>query len=91
MMTADPLKQTQSTRGENRPGSQGYGSTAPGAAGGAPNATASTTFQGGAEGTNNILGGQAAEGGEHDAGFHGGLYGGQVASGHNGATGGDGY
>ncbi|TVY56200.1 Nuclear transcription factor Y subunit beta [Lachnellula cervina] len=84
-------RETQSTRGENRPGSQGYGSTAPGAVGGGPNATPSTAFQGGAEGTNNILGGQTAEGGEHDTGFHGSLYGGPVPSGHNGATGGDGY
>ncbi|CAG8956796.1 hypothetical protein HYFRA_00011185 [Hymenoscyphus fraxineus] len=84
-------RETQSTRGENRPGSQGYG--AAGASGGAANATSSTTFTGGAEGNNNILGGQQQpEAGEHDAGaFHGSLYGGQVPSGHNGATGGDGY
>ncbi|KAF4614356.1 hypothetical protein G7Y89_g15381 [Cudoniella acicularis] len=80
-------RETQSTRGENRPGSS-YGATA---ASGAPNAASSTTFQGGSEGTNNILGGQQPEGGEHDPSFHGSLYGGQVPSGHNGAAGGDNY
>lgn len=54
----------------------------------APNAT-STTFQGGPEGTNNILGGGQGETGEHEAAY-GGIYTGQV-TGHNGATGGDGY
>ncbi|KAH6675711.1 histone-like transcription factor and archaeal histone [Halenospora varia] len=78
-------RETQSTRGENRPGSQGYGASA---AGGAANAASSTTFPGAAEGTNNILG-QQSEGGEHDPNFHGAMYGGQA--GHNGATGGDGY
>jgi len=67
-------RETQSARGENRPGSQGgFGSTAPGASG----AATSATFPG-AEGTNNILG--QAEG-EHDGGY---IYG---ASGHNGAAG----
>jgi nuclear transcription Y subunit beta len=82
--------QTQSARGENRPGSQGFGSAPAGASAGATNAAASTTFSGGAEASNNILG-QQAEGGEHDSASYGGLYGGQVASGHNGATGGDAY
>jgi len=81
-------RETQSARGENRPGSQGgFGSTTAGGSGGAPNATSSTTFQGGAEGANSILGGQQAEGGEHDSGAYGGLY----QAGHNGATGGDNY
>jgi len=81
-------RETQSTRGEQRPGSQGgFGSAAPGGAG-AANA-ASANFQGGAEGSNNILG-QQGDGGDHDAGSYGNLYGGQVSSGHNGATG-DGY
>jgi histone H3/H4 len=83
-------RETQSTRGENRPGSQGFGSGAAGGSGGATNAASSTAFQGGAEGTNNILGGQQGEGAEHDASY-GSLYGGQVSSGHNGATGGEGY
>ncbi|KAH8814995.1 histone-fold-containing protein [Xylogone sp. PMI_703] len=80
-------RETQSTRGENqnRPSSQGF-SSAQGASGQA-NTAASNTFQGGAEGANNILAGQQAEGGEHDTGAYGGLYGGQVATGHNGATG----
>jgi len=81
-------EQTQSTRGENRPGSQGFGSAAAGGSG-AANATSSTTFSGGAEGANNILG-QQGEGAEHESSY-GGLYGGQVPSGHNGATGGEGY
>jgi len=83
-------RDTQSARGENRPGSQGFGSAPAGASAGATNAAASTTFSGGAEASNNILG-QQAEGGEHDSASYGGLYGGQVASGHNGATGGDAY
>lgn len=72
-------RETQSTRGENRPGSQGFGSAAAGASGAA--------IQGGAEGANNILG-QPGEGAEHDAGSYGNLYG---QAGHNGATGGEGY
>jgi len=84
-------EQTQSTRGENRPSSQGFGSAAAGGSGGAANATSSTTFAGGAEGTNNILGGQQGDGPDHDGGSYGGLYGGQVSSGHNGATGGESY
>jgi nuclear transcription Y subunit beta len=80
-------EQTQSTRGENRPGSQGFGSTAAGGPGGPANATSSASFQGGAEGTNNILGGQG-DSTEHEASY-GNLYGAQP--GHNGATGGDGY
>ncbi|EHL03629.1 putative Nuclear transcription factor Y subunit beta [Glarea lozoyensis 74030] len=77
-------RETQSTRGEQRPSSQaGYGAT--GAS--APNA-ASSAFAGGADTNNNILGGQQAEGGDHDPPY-GSLYGAQ--SGHNGATGGDGY
>jgi len=83
-------EQTQSTRGENRPPSQGFGSAAAGGSG-AANATSSTTFPGGAEGANNILGGQPGEGPDHDGGSYGNLYGGQVSSGHNGATGGEGY
>jgi len=85
------ISQTQSTRGENRPGSQGFGSAAAGGSAGAANATSSATFQGGAEGANNILGAQPGEGGDHDAGSYGNLYGGQVSSGHNGATGGESY
>jgi len=84
-------EQTQSTRGENRPGSQGFGSAAAGGSGGAANATSSTAFSGGAEGANNILGGQPGEGGDHDGASYGNIYGGQVSSGHNGATGGEGY
>ncbi|KAH7416998.1 transcription factor HapC [Cadophora sp. MPI-SDFR-AT-0126] len=81
-------RETQSTRGEQRPGSQGgFGSAAPGGAG-AANA-ASANFQGGTEGSNNILA-QQGDGGDHDAGSYGNLYGGQVSSGHNGASG-DGY
>lgn len=83
-------RETQSTRGENRPGSQGFGSAAAGGSG-AANATSSTTFSGGPEGANNILGGQQGDGPDHDGGSYGGLYGGQVSSGHNGATGGDSY
>ncbi|KAG4443705.1 hypothetical protein IFR05_000794 [Cadophora sp. M221] len=79
-------RETQSTRGEQRPGSQGgFGSAAPGGTG-AANAT-SANFQGGAEGSNNIL--QQGDG-DHDASSYGNIYGGQVSSGHNGATG-DGY
>ncbi|RFU36060.1 hypothetical protein B7463_g270, partial [Scytalidium lignicola] len=80
-------RETQSTRGENqnRPSSQGFGS-APGAPG-AANTSSSATFQGSAEGANNILAGQQTEGGEHDTGAYGGLYGAQVSAGHNGATG----
>ncbi|KAE8442292.1 hypothetical protein EG329_003492 [Mollisiaceae sp. DMI_Dod_QoI] len=83
-------RETQSTRAENRPGSQGFGSAAAGGSGGAANATSSTTFAGGAEGANNILGGQQGDGPDHDGGSYGGLYG-QVSSGHNGATGGESY
>ena len=75
------MPQTQSTRGENRPGSQGFGS---GPAGGPPNAAATSNF---AEGSNNILGGPQAEAGEHETAY-GSLYGGQVPS-HNGAPGPD--
>jgi len=74
-------RETQSTRGENRPGSQGQGF---GSSGGP-----SAAIPGGPEGANNILGGQPGEGTEHDTGSYGNLYGGQA--GHNGATGGDGY
>lgn len=78
-------RETQSARGENRPGSQGFGSAAAGPGGNA----ASTTFPGG-EGTNNILGGQQQpEGAEHDNGAYGSLYG--APGGHNGAPGGDNY
>jgi nuclear transcription Y subunit beta len=69
-------RETQSARGENRPGSQGFGSTAPGPSTGA-NSSSAAGFQG--EGANNILGGQPE--GEHDGGY---IYG---ASGHNGAAG----
>ncbi|RDW85047.1 hypothetical protein BP6252_02637 [Coleophoma cylindrospora] len=78
-------RETQSARGENqqnRPNSQGFGSTAAGAN---PSAAATgATFQGGAEGSNSILGGQQAEGGEHDPNAYGGLY---AQGGHNGAAG----
>jgi len=84
-------RETQSTRGENRPGSQGFGSAAAGGSGGAANATSSTAFSGGVEGANNILGGQPGEGADHDGASYGNIYGGQVPSGHNGATGGEGY
>lgn len=87
-MRADRIKQTQSTRGENRPGSQGFGSA--GGANAAAGAGSSGNFQGGVEGANNILGGPQAEGGDHDPAY-GNLYGNQVPSGHNGAAGGDGY
>jgi len=79
-------RETNQTRGEQRPGSQGgFGSAAPGGAG-TQNA-APANFQGGAEGSNNIL--QQADG-DHDAGSYGNIYGSQVSGGHNGATG-DGY
>jgi len=77
-------RETQSTRGENRPGSQGFGS-----APGTTNATSSTTFQGGQDGANSILGGQQSEGTDHDGGAYGSLYG--TSSGHNGTAGGDTY
>ncbi|XMA19444.1 hypothetical protein WAI453_012235 [Rhynchosporium graminicola] len=77
-------RETQSTRGEQRPGSQGgFGSAAPGGVG-TQNA-APTNFQSSAEGSNNIL--QQADG-EHDPSSYGNIYDGQVSSGHNGATGG---
>jgi nuclear transcription Y subunit beta len=84
----DQYHQTQSTRGEQRPSSQGgYGAT--GASGGAQNA-ASSTFPGGADTNNSILGGQQAESGGHDPEAYGSLYG--APGGHNnGAAGGDGY
>ncbi|RDW78110.1 hypothetical protein BP5796_05962 [Coleophoma crateriformis] len=78
-------RETQSARGENqqnRPNSQGFGSTAAGANPSA--ASTGATFQGGAEGSNSILGGQQAEGGEHDPNAYGGLY---AQGGHNGAAG----
>lgn len=83
-------EQTQSARGENRPGSQGFGSAPVGGQTGAANAASSTAFPGGAESTNTILG-QQSDGAEHDSANYGGLYGGQVSSGHNGAAGGDAY
>ncbi|KAL3418999.1 ccaat-binding factor complex subunit [Phlyctema vagabunda] len=82
-------RETQSARGENqpnRPSSQGFGSSSAGA--GAPNATSSSAFQAGPEGSNNILGTQQAEGGEHDSNAYGNLY---AQGGHNGTVGGDGY
>jgi histone H3/H4 len=81
-------RETQSTRGENRPGSQGFGSAAAGGSG-AANATSSTTFSG-EPGANNILG-QQGDGPDDHGGSYGGIYGGQVSGGHNGATGGDSY
>jgi len=75
-------RETQSSRSENRPGSQGF--AAAGGAGGVTNETSNFT----AEGSNNVLGGQQVEGAEHDASPYG-IYGGQA--GHNGATGGDTY
>ncbi|KAH8602565.1 histone-fold-containing protein [Bisporella sp. PMI_857] len=78
-------RETQSARGENRPGSQGFGSAAAGSGG--ANA-ASTSFPGG-EGANNILGAQQSENTEHDNNAYGNIYG--APSGHNGATGGDNY
>ncbi|TAQ89821.1 hypothetical protein B7494_g1875 [Chlorociboria aeruginascens] len=83
-------REAQSTRGDNqnRPGSQGFGSTT--AVGSGANATSSTAFQQGGEAANNILGGQQTEGTEHDRSSYGNMYPGQ--SGHNGATGGgEGY
>jgi len=76
-------RETQSTRGDNRPGSQGFGS-AP--AGGAQNTTSSSTFPGGADGPNNVLGGQQPDGADHDNAY-GSLY----PGGHNGAAGSDAY
>jgi len=76
-------RETQSSRSDNRPGSQGFGSTA--AASSGTNATAAT-FSGG-ESSNNILSVQQPEA-EHDNGSYAGLY---APSAHNGATGGDSY
>ena len=67
--------QTQSTRGENRPGSQGFGS-APGGSSGGP---APANF-GPVDGSNNIL----PEGSEHDPSSYG-IYG--ASAGHNGSNG----
>lgn len=84
-------RETQSTRGENRPPSQGQGFSSSAAGGaGAANAAASAPFPG-PEGSNNILGGQQGEGAGHDESGYGSLYGGPVSSGHNGATGPEGY
>ncbi|KAK2626746.1 hypothetical protein QTJ16_003921 [Diplocarpon rosae] len=78
-------RETQSSRSEQRPGSQGgFGSAIAGSSG-SVNA-APTAFQGGADGSNNILGGQQGEGGDHDANSYGNLYG-QVTSRHNGSAG----
>ncbi|KAG9248867.1 CCAAT-binding protein subunit HAP3 [Calycina marina] len=75
-------RETQSTRGDNnRPESQGYGSTATGT--GMNPSTGGFT---GGDGSN-IMGGQLPEV-EHDNGAYGGLYG---APSHNGVSGGDGY
>ncbi|PBP26872.1 RNA polymerase I-specific transcription initiation factor-like protein rrn3 [Diplocarpon rosae] len=65
-------RETQSSRSEQRPGSQGgFGSAIAGSSG-SVNA-APTAFQGGADGSNNILGGQQGEGGDHDANSYGTL------------------
>ncbi|OWP00948.1 hypothetical protein B2J93_244 [Marssonina coronariae] len=83
-------RETQSSRSDQRPGSQGgFGSAIAGSSGSVN--TATSAFQGGADGSNNnILGGQQGEGGDHDANSYGNLYG-QVSSRHNGAAGGEGY
>ncbi|KAL2064799.1 hypothetical protein VTL71DRAFT_3939 [Oculimacula yallundae] len=73
-------RETQSTRGEQRPGSQGgFGSAAPGGAG-AQN-SAPTNFQAGTDVTSNLL--QQADGDN----AYGTLYSGQVSNSHNGTTG----
>jgi hypothetical protein len=85
--------QTQSARGDNqqnRPSSQGFGSTAAVGSSSTVNQAAGGTFNN-SEGSNNILGGQQAESGEHDPSGFGGLYGTGMPGGHNGAVGGDGY
>lgn len=43
------------------------------------------------ESSNNILGGQQTEPGDHDPSGFGSLYGSGMQGGHNGAAGGDGY
>jgi len=83
-------RETQSARGDNqpnRPGSQGFGSTANVPTGSAPNPS-SSAFPGGADVSNSILGGQP-EASEHDPAAYGNLYGSSVQTGHNGS--GDGY
>ncbi|EKD19219.1 CCAAT-binding protein subunit HAP3 [Drepanopeziza brunnea f. sp. 'multigermtubi' MB_m1] len=84
-------RETQSTRSEQRPSSQGgFGSVASGASASAN--VPPTVFQGGSEGSNNHLGSQqGGEAGDHDPNAYGNMYGGQVSSGHNGAAAGDGY
>jgi nuclear transcription Y subunit beta len=94
MASANKDLQTQSTRGENqqnRPGSQGFGSAAPSGSGAAPNASSTANFSGNTETSNNIMGGQQAESSEHDQGGYGSLYGAQIQTGHNGASGAEGY
>ncbi|ELR05046.1 hypothetical protein VC83_05071 [Pseudogymnoascus destructans] len=85
-------RETQSARGEsqqNRPNSQGFGSAAAVGSSAGVNA-AGGTFNS-TEGSNNILGGQQAESGEHDPSGFGGLYSTGMQGGHNGSVGGDGY
>ncbi|KFY80844.1 hypothetical protein V501_04481 [Pseudogymnoascus sp. VKM F-4519 (FW-2642)] len=85
-------RETQSARGEsqqNRPSSQGFGSAAAVGSSAGVNA-AGGTFNS-TEGSNNILGGQQAESGEHDPSGFGGLYSTGMQGGHNGSVGGDGY
>ncbi|KAL5347086.1 transcriptional activator hap3 [Pseudogymnoascus australis] len=85
-------RETQSARGDsqqNRPSSQGFGSTAAVGSSSGVNA-AGGTFNS-TEGSNNILGGQQAESGEHDPSGFGGLYSTGMQGGHNGSVGGDGY
>jgi len=86
-------RETQATRGENqqnRPGSQGFPSGSTGGAGNGPNAS-SASFAPGTEGSNSLLGGNQAEGGDHDSSGFGNLYGAQVQTGQNGTVGADGY
>ncbi|KFY84500.1 hypothetical protein VE03_03750 [Pseudogymnoascus sp. 23342-1-I1] len=85
-------RETQSARGDsqqNRPSSQGFGSAAAVGSSSGVNA-AGGTFNS-TEGSNNILGGQQAESGEHDPSGFGGLYSTGMQGGHNGSVGGDGY
>lgn len=86
-------RETQSARGENqqnRPSSQGFGSAAAVGPSSTVNPAAGNTFNN-PEGSNNVLGGQQPEAGEHDPSGFGSLYGTGMQGGHNGAVGGDGY
>ncbi|CAD6504276.1 BgTH12-06009 [Blumeria graminis f. sp. triticale] len=80
-------RETQSTRGENRPGSQGFGSTAASGSGGSGNATSGFP---GSEGANKLLGSaERHDDSEHASGYPI-LYGNQSTA-HNGTAERDNY